>query len=118
MRFLILILILALSSQALQAGCCDVDMEKKQGTPHQVNHSGGSDHDCCDTDDSDDPVDPGSPPHCGNVLHCGTCSTIFSPILPDVYVFNANWLTTYTTDFSSEAVLPSHSVPPFRPPIA
>jgi len=35
MKFLILILVLAISIQPLQAGPCDMDMEKSQETSHQ-----------------------------------------------------------------------------------
>lgn len=109
MKFLILFLVLAISIQPLQAGVCD--METSQDVSHQMDRSDDGDHDCCDSDDS------GSEPGCGNMMHCGFCSATFST-LPGIYKFNAGWATRYSTGLISGFVFPSHSAPPFRPPIA
>ena len=49
MKFLILILVLAISAQPLQAGVCDMDMEQSQETTHPMDMSGSDGHDCCDS---------------------------------------------------------------------
>ena len=109
MKFLILFLALMISIQPLQAGVCD--METSQDAPHHMEHSEGGDHDCCDSDDSD------SQSGCEGMMHCGSCNASFST-LPGILKFNARWVTHYSQELSSGVVHPSHSVPPFRPPIA
>ena len=54
---------------------------------------------------------------CENMMHCGFSSVAFST-LPALYKFNASWKNHYDPGLSSGVVLPSHSAPPFRPPIA
>ena len=114
MKFLILILVLAISTQPLQAGFCDGDMEKNQETSHnmdQMNHSDHESHDCCDSDDSD------SQEGCDSAMKCGFCSANV-PALPIILKLNSAWAHQYYLDFSAEFVLPSHSSPLFRPPIS
>ena len=111
MKFLILILVLAISIQPLQAGFCDMDMEKSQETSHHMERSDDGNHDCCDSDDSD------SQSGCESSMHCGPCHVFFST-LPSIYKFNSSWVTRYSSELSSNVVFPSHSAPPFRPPIA
>ena len=108
MKFLILFLVLAISIQPLQAGFCD--MEASQDVSHQMQASDDGNHDCCDSDD------PGSQSGCGSLMHCGFCMTSFSA-LPRSYEFNPVWVTHYSPGLPSEVVFPSHSAPPFRPPI-
>jgi hypothetical protein len=52
MKFLILILVLAISAQPLQAGFCDMDMEKSQKTSHHMEHYDHDAHDFCVSDDT------------------------------------------------------------------
>ena len=111
MRLLILILVLAISIQPFQAGACDMDMEKNQETSHHMDDSDDGKHDCCDSDESD------SQSGCEGLMLCSPCSTFFSA-LPSVYKFNSSWVIRYTSELSSNVVFPSHSAPPFRPPIA
>lgn len=109
MKVLILFLVLAISVQPLQAGLCD--MEASQDASQTMEHSDDMNHGCCDSDDS------GSQPECGSMMHCGFCSATFST-LPKTHDFNPSWVTRYSPGLSSNAVLPSHSSPPLRPPIA
>jgi hypothetical protein len=109
MKFMILFLILAISIQPLQAGFCD--MEAGQDITHNMEHADDGNHDCCDSDDS------GSLTECESMMHCGSCHAAYSS-LPTIYKFNAGWVTHYFLGSSSGGVFPSHSAPPFRPPIA
>jgi hypothetical protein len=111
MKFLILMLVLMISTQPLQAGFCDMDMEKSQNTPHQMEHSDHDGHDCCDSDDTD------SQKGCDSEMNCGFCSTSVSA-LPGMIKINATLVHQYSQNFSSGVALPSHSSPPFRPPIS
>jgi hypothetical protein len=109
MKFLILMLVLTISVQPLQAGFCDLDMS--QETSHHPEQSSDTDHDCCDPGDSE------SPQGCDGNMHCGFCSSNM-PALPDILKATTAWVTNFSPDLSSGVVLPSHSSPPFRPPIS
>lgn len=122
MKVLILFLVLAISIQPLQAGSCAVDMGKApQGQhqtshkmdhemDHEMDHSGGGGHDCCKTDGAD------SPHGCDNTMNCGFCF-VHASALPSVMKLALTWEHNYSVDFTTGLVLPSHSSPPFRPPI-
>ena len=112
MKYLTFILVLLISIQPLQAGFCD--MESGQEAPQTMDHSDEGNHDCCDSDDSDA---SDSQSGCDSMMHCGSCNAAFSA-LPSILKFNARWATNYSPELSSGFELPSHSAPPFRPPIA
>jgi hypothetical protein len=113
MRFLTLILILAISAQPLQAGFCVMGMEQGQSVAMDMstdmNH--GENHDCCETDT------PEAQENCEGGTHCGHC-TVASPALPSVLRVPVAWLPAGEFAFSAGLLLPSHSSPPFRPPIS
>jgi hypothetical protein len=109
MKFLILILVLAISAQPLQAGFCDMDMEKSQKTSHHMEHYDHDAHDFCVSDDT------GLQKGCDNETNCGFCSASVSA-LPSMIKINATLVHHYSQTLSSCVVLPSHSSPPFRPP--
>jgi hypothetical protein len=109
MKFLILMLVLTISAQPLQAGSCDMDMG--QEASHHSEQSENTGHDCCDSDDSE------SPKGCDLNTHCGFCSANLSA-LPNTFKANSGWVNHYSPGLSSGLVLPSHSSPPFRPPIS
>ena len=111
MKLLILFLIVAISAQPLQAGFCDMDMEKSQETSHHMDQSEPDGHDCCDSDDSD------KQEGCDGEMNCGFCFASASA-LPGMIKINATWTLHFSRNFSSGVVLPSHSSPPFRPPIS
>ena len=111
-----MILVLAISAQPLQAGFCDMDMEKNQETSHHMDHSGmdHSDHEgykCCDSDESD------SSTGCDSNMNCGPCFVSVS-MISNLTKFSAEYTHQYTPRLSSGVVLPSHNTPPFRPPIS
>jgi hypothetical protein len=114
MKILILILVLAISAQPLQAGFCDRD--ENQETPHQMDshlmdQADDGSHDCCDSEQ------PESQQGCDNEMRCGFCSVSVST-LPNILKFKASWVNHYSPKLSTGVVLPSHSSPPFRPPIS
>jgi len=88
-----------------------MDMEKSQETSHHMEHSDDGNYDCCDSDDS------GSQSECESSMHCGPCHAFFST-LPSAYKFNSSGVTHCSSELTSNVELPSHSAPPFRPPIA
>jgi hypothetical protein len=116
MKILVLILVLALSAQPLQAGSCDMSMEKEQETSQHMGHSGheqpeNQGHDCCGSGDTD------SSDGCDGNMDCGPCFVSFTAI-PALVRFAAVFTHQHTPNLSSGVVLPSHSSPPFRPPIS
>jgi len=111
MKTLTFILVLLISIQPLQAGFCD--MESGQEAPQKMQHSDAGAHDCCDSDDADD---SDSQSGCDSMMHCGSCNATVST-LPSILKLSARWATNYSPGLSSGVELPSHSAPPFRPPI-
>ena len=111
MKFLVLIIVLAISAQPLQAGACDMDMEEGQKTTERLDMSGSDGQDSCDTDDSH------SDEGCDAGMNCGMCFVSVSAIssIPRVVPV---WSHPVYLETSSGVILPSHSLPPFRPPIA
>lgn len=113
MKLLTLILILAISIQPLQAGFCAMDME--QGPPQDMAQDmdmGNSDgHGCCDPEESD------SESACEGGMHCGFCTAGVS-LLPEIPRLSPTWHPDYTFSLSAGTIVPSHSSPPFRPPIS
>jgi hypothetical protein len=109
MRFLIIMLVLAIGAQPLQAGSCD--METDQESSHHMDQSINTGHDCCDSDK------PDAPPNCDSEMHCGYCTSAVSS-LPLAFRIDNGWMSAYSLNLSSGLVAPSHSSPPFRPPIS
>lgn len=113
MRFLTLIMILVISAQPLQAGFCVMGMDQGQSVASDMStdmdHGGG--HDCCDTETSE------AEPSCEGGSHCGHC-TVASPALPTVFRVPVAWSPAGEFEISGGVLLPSHSSPPFRPPIS
>ena len=113
MRILTLILILAVSAQPLQAGFCAMGMDQGQSAPMDMplDMDHGDSHDCCETESSE------AEENCEGGSHCGHC-TVASPALPSVLRVPVAWLPVGEFEFSGGVLLPSHSSPPFRPPIS
>jgi hypothetical protein len=113
MRLLTLVLILAISAQPLQAGFCAMGMDQGQAAGMDLSmdtdHGGG--HDCCETESSEPEAT------CDGGSHCGHC-TVASPALPSVLRVPVAWPSAGEFEFSAGVLLPSHSSPPFRPPIS
>ena len=113
MRVLTLILILAISAQPLQAGFCAMGMDQGQAAAmdQSMDMDHGDAHDCCDTGSPE----PGET--CDGGSHCGHC-TVASPALPSVLRVPVAWQSAGEFEFFAGILLPSHSSPPFRPPIS
>ena len=109
MKALILILALAISAQPLLAGACA--METNQEAPNQLEQADDGGHDCCDSDQVEQQQG------CDGEMQCCSCGATVSA-LPDVFKVNARWENQHSLNISSGILLPSHSSPPFRPPIS
>ena len=109
MKFLILMLVLTISAQPLQAGFCEMDMN--QEASHHPKQAEDANHDCCDSDDSE------PQPACDGNMYCGFCSANVS-VLPKTPGISSVWAGHHSPLITSGVVLPSHSSPPFRPPIS
>ena len=111
MRLLVFILILTIGVQPLQAGSCDMEMEESPQTSHHMDMTSPQSHDCCDTKQSE------STENCETGMDCGMCFVSVSAI-PDIPRIYPVWNKPVYRGSSSGIMLPSHSSPPFRPPIA
>jgi hypothetical protein len=110
MKTLILILVLTMSAQPLQAGACDMDMS--QESSHHSGQTEDSGHDCCETGDPESPQQD-----CDGNMHCGFCNANL-PALQALLKVSSPWPHPQVQSLDSGEVLPSHSSPPFRPPIS
>jgi hypothetical protein len=113
MRILTLILILAISVQPLQAGHCDMGSEQgaAQDASHHMDMGTAAGHDCCDTG-----ADSGGG-DCAGGFYCGPCATVV-PLTTEFPRIAPLWQRSYVAESTSGVILPSHSSPPYRPPIA
>ena len=112
MKILIIFLVLAISTQPLQAGFCD--MESNQETAHhmqQPDNAGDTTQDCCDSEQ------PHSQQSCDQQMNCGFCSAVTSA-KSDLQNVAIIWSTRYAQDMASGEMEPSNAHPPFRPPIS
>lgn len=107
-KVLTLIIVLMLSAPPLQAGMCMMDMGK---TDHQHMSQADDGCTCCNPDPS------GHDSNCGGADHCGACSVGVS-VPPSFLPIQTAWNPIIIPALASSAVLPSHSSPPFRPPIS
>ncbi|MBT8052338.1 MAG: hypothetical protein KJN69_00425 [Gammaproteobacteria bacterium] len=108
---MVFILALAISAQPLQAGFCDIGGEKNPETAHHMEQSKQVKHDCCGSDDSD------ASEGCDGNMDCGVCFVSVYAI-PSLSRINAFWAHPYLPDVTSGVIPPSHTSPPFRPPIS
>lgn len=109
MKALILLLILAITTQPIQAGFCD--MEADQQAPQPMEQMEHGSHDCCDPEQSE------SQQNCDGEIHCGFCGAVVSAV-PGMPGTTINLDHLYSPKHASGAVLPSHSHPLLRPPIS
>ena len=110
MKVLILFLVFAIGIQPLNAGFCNLDMGKSQPGQHQMDPSDHGGHDCCKSDGSD------SNDGCDNAMNCGCF--VHATAIPMVMKLVLTPEYSYSESFTTGLVLPSHSTPPFRPPIS
>lgn len=88
-----------------------MDMENSQESSHLMPEPKNEGHDCCDPEDSE------SQEGCDGEMNCGFCFANV-PALPEFLRLNSDWVSLFSLDFSSGFIFPSHSSPPFRPPIS
>ena len=109
MKYLVLILILALNIQPLQAGVCD--MESEQAMTHHAAQDSGSEDDTCCAGLADSPVG------CEHAFQC-SFSTVFASLLPALSNLKLSIDNPQSGSLATSQLTPSHSSPPFRPPIS
>ncbi len=109
MRVLLLLLILAIMAQPLQAGRCEMESDRPMQLKQIIDK--GSSHDCCKQ-----VKDHGSD-ECDLMLQCAgsgscsqTCPDDSDEPIPRPRVFDLSFLDA--------ELRPSHSSPPYPPPIA
>jgi hypothetical protein len=116
MKFVILLLILMLTVPPVQASGCAHDHGSAGEAPmeHPMDHSQAGQHDCCETDESEGSSE------CPEMDDCSSClsATGSAPAIP---VTGARVVPACMAqvDLNGPGLLsPSHSMLPFRPPIA
>lgn len=109
MRFLILLLVLTMNIQPLAAESCDMVSAAHAGHQAQLDDT---DHgDCCDTETDAQAHD------CQQASHCGTCTAaVFLASFKHAAVSTA--ALPFDKTLAAGQLPPSHSSPPFRPPIS
>lgn len=112
MRLFVLILALSIALPPIQAGACEMETN-----PVSAEHAGmmhlnqnNAPHDCCDTDQSQ------SEKPCNEWAQCGQCSSSVPAITVALDKLSA-WNETPASELARCFFPPSHSHPPFRPPI-
>lgn len=112
MNWLAVILGLLIAAQPLQAGFCDMG-----ATADPVSHAGmlhdagerASGHDCCQPPASEDSRD------CAGMSQCAPCAT--APTAVPVTSAEMRYAGDPHRAWPNDGrLMPSHSVPPFRPP--
>jgi hypothetical protein len=111
MKLLVIFLILTLGVQPLQAGPCDMNAEEGQAPAHHMDMSDQSGHDCCDPEPDD------RQEGCEGGMQCCPCFVSVFAVHTVVRISPA-WERVYLSDLPRGMVPPSHSSPPFRPPIS
>ncbi len=112
MKYLILILMLTIIAQPVQAGVCDMETSQ-EAAGHMMNmdHDGADKPECCDLDNLE------SLTGCDDMSTCGSCSAV-APAVIEVPNNLISWLSHDPAALASGAVAPDHSYPPFHPPIS
>jgi hypothetical protein len=113
MNWLAVILGLLIAAQPLQAGFCDMeataDAAPHAGMQHDSDQR-ASGHDCCQPPDSEESRD------CNDMLQCAPCATAL-PAVPAMFPEVRYAGDPHRAGPDHGRLTPSHSVPPFRPPI-
>lgn len=102
-----------IAAQPVQAGFCDMDLSGSGAdtAPPQHHQDGGADeHGCCEPPETEEDQ------CCGDRLDCGFCSSGVSaapgvgttPVVPESPILPM---------LNGGGIAPSHSAPPYRPPI-
>jgi hypothetical protein len=116
MKLLVAMLVLMIAAQPVQAGFCDMDLSGDSTSHADMQHrmdAENSAHDCCQS--SHVGSDPGRDNGCSD-MPCGTCVAGVQAISPAASLPALAPVGVYI-DLHEGVITPSHSSPPFRPPI-
>lgn len=109
MKYLLLIMALLLALPPVQAGGCGVG-----GLQDPVQQSAGANHDCCPSNAVEDDAQERA---CEDGSHCAGCIITVAVVpLTLASVAHLRPLTDFTVPLP--VLEPSHTLPPFRPPIS
>lgn len=109
MKTLLLIIAVALYTQPVQAGHCD--MGEDPADQQHIEHHMDQGHDCCADESSQEK------PDCGHAIQCGSCATgvFMASVVPVIATAPQD---SISTGLLADQYPPSHSEPLFRPPIS
>ncbi len=115
MKYLLLLLVLTISVPPLQAGHCD--MEAEPTAMHHMDHEGMTDggmedNDCCDSKQDDQQSG------CDQTVQCGSSCMVLVSNISTVQNVGVVWGRDFSQSLAAGQLTPSHSHPPFRPPIS
>jgi hypothetical protein len=116
MKLLAAMLVFMLAAQPLQAGFCDMDLSGGSASHAAMQHgmdAENSAHDCCQSPPAGS--DPDRDSGCSD-MPCGTCVAGVQAVPPAAALPALAPVGVYI-DLYEGVVTPSHSSPPFRPPI-
>jgi hypothetical protein len=108
-KFIVLLLAIAIVTQPVQAGFCNLKMN--HDSSHHAGQVSDSAHKCCN------PKQSGQKQDCGGDMLCGSCPAGVSAI-PVVYSVVPVGPQHCPNDLCSGGLAPSHSFPLLRPPIS
>jgi hypothetical protein len=109
MKYLLLILALLIALPTAQAGGCGMG-----GMQDSIEQAAADNHDCCPDEAADrEPADQA----CEDGAHCSGCIITFAMV---PLALELNWHPRPLADFTLllTRLVPSHSAPPYRPPIS
>ena len=109
MKYLVFTLALLIAMPTVQAGWCAVG--EFQETTETSNNEG---HDCCPGGNMQEPVQE---PLCDDESHCSGCLISMSAV-PVSLTFYQHMRPEMTFLMPLPHMPPSHSLPPYRPPIS
>lgn len=109
MKYLVIILALLIAMPTVQAGVCGMG-----AAGDSIEQAAGDGHDCC----PDEPAESAEPEQpCGDGDHCSGCFTAASALPVTIPAFaHARPGADFVSPIPS--IAPSHSAPPYRPPIS
>lgn len=116
MKLLVAMLVLMIAAQPVQAGFCDMERSGDSGSHASMQHgmdAENSAHDCCQLPRVGS--DPGRDSGCSD-MPCGTCVAGVLAI-PPAASLPALAPVGALINLYEGVITPSHSSPPFRPPI-
>ena len=113
MKLLAALLVFMIAAQPVQAGFCAMDLSGGSADTAPMQHhpeGDADDHGCCEPPATEDDT------CCGDRLDCGFCTAGVSAVVGSETTSLAPASHSLLT-LSGGTVAPSHSAPPYRPPI-